>query len=105
MPNSKTDVSVEEGENAKFKCIVSGEFNVTWRWLHQSKSLKETTRVKMRDYNFLKIRKVKKKDAGYYVCSVTNKFGTTEIVYRLKVRGESDISISAYHYFLNFRRI
>ena len=55
-------------------------------------TLQPTNHVRLREYVFLKIRQVSKNDSGMYICTATNKFGTTEETYTLKVIGKESLS-------------
>lgn len=86
VKTKKRDLTIEEGATAKFKCIVSKHYTDSWKWMHETSVLKETNRMRIRFYTFLKIRDVSKKDEGIYICSVTNRFGTSEEIFTLTVK-------------------
>ena len=88
----KKDIVLEEGETAKFKCMVSKKYTTSWQWSsthggNVPKMLEPTNRIRLRDHVFLKIRQVTKNDTGMYFCTVTNQYGTTQQLYTLTVKG------------------
>ena len=84
----KTDLVIEEGGNAKFKCIVSKKYTKSWKWMRGAQILKSDNRIRLRDHVFLKIKGVTKNDSGMYFCHVTNRFGIQEMQYTLTVTGK-----------------
>ena len=78
------------GEGVKFKCLVSKYYTRSYKWLHNGQELKSDYKnLKIKSYKFLRIKKVKTKDAGWYTCSVRNDIGRREITYQLEVEGKS----------------
>lgn len=78
------DTTVEEGGSAVFRCVASGDGDITVSWEKQDGSSNQL-KWSILANNTLRIDKIDVSDKGVYVCKAENEAGSAEAVAHLTV--------------------
>ena len=77
-PNNKANIYANETSDIKLPCNIKTtgeEFSYHWKKDNKTFRPSDHNRMNVKIYRWLKIKKVRKDDAGLYTCVVTNKCG------------------------------
>lgn len=85
-------LNITVGETAKFRCTVKRHYVKSYNWFFNVNQVSSDKHYKLKEYRFLRIRRVKIEDSGKYTCVVENNIGKSKMVYNLFVRPRGNSS-------------